>query len=187
MGNALILLCTSHGIKPRTGEKGLDGKILSYGGISQDPGQELTVTATMVGDNGKWRAASLSASPLQGTQCSCFVILFCWPIPSAAFVISAPCNFRMHGILHMELALSSTVNLNSNSCHYQPSVDFYLNSGVIWFFFGHDWPWDKCPDLVQTHVREKERQERAECGTNPFSVEQASPNALLGKASNDMF
>ena len=74
-------------------------------------------------------AASLSASPRQGTHCSCFVILFYWPTPSAAFVISAPCNFRMHGILHMELALSSTVNLNSNSCHYQPRVDFYLNSG----------------------------------------------------------
>ena len=80
-------------------------------------------------------AASLSASPLQGTHCSCFVILFYWPTPSAAFVISAPCNFRMHGILHMELALSSTVNLNSNSCHYQPRVDFYLNSGVIWFLW----------------------------------------------------
>ena len=26
----------------------------------------------------------------------------------------------------------------------------------------HDWPWDKCPDLVQTHVGEKERQEHAE-------------------------
>ena len=78
-------------------------------------------------------AASLSASPFQGTHCSCFVILFYWPIPSAAFVISAPRNFRVHGILHMESALSLTVNLNSNSCHYQPSVDFYLNSGVIWF------------------------------------------------------
>lgn len=26
----------------------------------------------------------------------------------------------------------------------------------------HDWPWDKCPDLVQIHAVEKERQEYAE-------------------------
>lgn len=78
-------------------------------------------------------AASLSASPFQGTHCSYFVSLFYWPIPSAAFVISAPCNFRVHGVLHIEPTLSPTVNLNTNSCHYQLNVDSYLNSAVIWF------------------------------------------------------
>ena len=34
----------------------------------------------------------------------------------------------------------------------------------------HDWPWDKYPDLVQTHIEEKERQEHAECGTILFQL-----------------
>lgn len=50
----------------------------------------------------------------------------------------------------------------------------------------HDWPWDKCPAWSKTHVGGKERQERAECGTTLFQLSRL-PNALLGKASNDMF
>lgn len=125
-------------------------------------------------------AASLSASPLQGTHCSCFVILFCWPIPSAAFVISAPCNFRMHEILHMELALSSTVNLNSNSCHYQPSVDFYLNSGVIWFL----WSMTGLGTNVQTwskHMLGKRKDKNVQNVGQSFFSWAGFPKCTLGK------
>lgn len=125
-------------------------------------------------------ASSLSASPFQGTHCSCFVILFYWPIPSAAFVISAPCNFRVHGILHMEPAISSTVNLNSNSCHYQPSVDFYLNSGVIWFH----WSMTGLGTSIQTwskHILRKRKDKNMQNVGQSFCSWAGFPKCTLGK------
>lgn len=82
----------------------------------------------------------------------------------------------------MEPTLSSTVHFNSNSHHYLPSADSYLNSGVRWFNWSIGGLRTSGPNMLG-----KKASKNMQSMRQTFRGWSGPLKGALGKASNHTF